>query len=152
MPRLDWLKHHMAHCDTLAQWLHQQFHYEYVDVPLRAWQREFAEGQHNGQWQCLVALDGDRLLGSAALTADDLPGRSDIGPWLACVFVAPQARGQGLAQRLVEGICDHARSNGITKLYLHTHDRSAYYAKRGWTPMEPFEAWGREHWLMSRVL
>ena len=91
MLRLDWLKHHMAHSDTLAQWLHQQFHYEYADVPLSDWQHAFAEGQHNGQWQCLVALDGDRLLGSAALASDDLPGCSDLGPWLACVFVAPEA-------------------------------------------------------------
>lgn len=152
MLRLDWLKHHMAHSDTLAQWLHQQFHYEYADVPLADWQREFAEGQHNGQWQCLVALAGDRLLGSAALASDDLPGRSDLGPWLACVFVAPQARGQGLAEQLIEGVCEHARSNGVATLYLHTHDQDAYYAKRGWTHMEQFEAWGHSHWLMSRTL
>lgn len=152
MRRLDWLKHHMAHSDTLAQWLHQQFHYEYANVPLPDWQREFAEGQHNGQWQCLVALDGNRLLGSAALASDDLPGRRDLGPWLACVFVAPEARGQGLAEQLIEGICEHARSNGVATLYLHTHDQDAYYAKRGWTHMEPFEAWGHSHWLMCRTL
>ena len=152
MLRLDWLKHHMAHSATLAKWLLQQFHYEYAAVPLADWQREFAEGQHNGQWQCLVALDGDRLLGSAALASDDLPGRSDLGPWLACVFVAPEARGQGLAERLIEGVCEHARSNAVTTLYLHTHDQDAYYAKRGWTRMEPFEAWGHSHWLMSRTL
>ncbi|MCG8291836.1 GNAT family N-acetyltransferase [Pseudomonas entomophila] len=152
MSRLDWLEHQMAHCDTLAQWLHQQFHYEFQDFPLPAWQREFAEGQRNGKWKCLVALDGDRLLGSAALAVDDLPERPELGPWLACVFVSPQARGQGLAERLIEGICKHARDSGISTLYLHTHDQHAYYAKRGWRLVERFEAWGEGQWLMSRDL
>lgn len=152
MPRLDWLEHHMQHCDTLAQWLHRQFHYEYADTPLPDWQREFAEGQRSGQWKCLIALDGEQLLGSAALAADDLPQRTDLGPWLACVFVAPQARGQGLAEQLIEGICEHARNSGVRELYLHTHDQNAYYAKRGWVPVEAFSAWGKPHWLMSRRL
>jgi GNAT superfamily N-acetyltransferase len=152
MPRLDWLDRHMDHCDTLAQWLHQQFHYEFADLPLRDWQRTFAAGQRDGQWQCLIALDGEQLLGSAALAIDDLPQRPEQGPWLACVFVAPQARGQGLAERLIEGVCAHARGAGIDKLFLHTHDQQAYYARRGWIALEQFQAWGKPHWLMSREL
>lgn len=56
MPRLVWLRDHMQHSDILANWLHQQFAYEFVDQPLADWQREFAEGQGNGDWQCLIAL------------------------------------------------------------------------------------------------
>jgi hypothetical protein len=57
MPRLDWLAHHMHHSDTFASWIHQQFDYEYADQPLPRWQREFADGQTNGHWQCLIAQD-----------------------------------------------------------------------------------------------
>ncbi|WP_422402704.1 GNAT family N-acetyltransferase [Pseudomonas sp. GZD-209] len=152
MLRLDWLENHMQHSDTLALWLHQQFHYEFADLPLPDWQKAFSEGQYNDQWRCLIALDGDQLLGSAALATDDLPERPDLGPWLACVFVTPQARGQGLAERLIDGICEQARKTGISTLYLHTHDQQAYYQKRGWRLLERFEAWGEEHWLMSREL
>ncbi|ANI59636.1 GNAT superfamily N-acetyltransferase [Pseudomonas frederiksbergensis] len=152
MPRLDWLAHHMHHSDIFASWIHQQFHYEYADQPLPQWQREFADGQFDGTWQCLIALDEDRLLGGAALAAADLAHRPDLGPWLACVFVTPQARGKGLAERLIEGICAQARERGVAKIYLHTRDQSDYYARRGWTVLERFQAWENDQWLMVRNL
>ena len=144
MYRLDWLRNHLQHSDTYALWLYRQFAYEFADQPLEDWQREFAEGQRSGEWQCLVALDGERLLGGAA-GRDDLPGRDDLGPWLACVFTTPEARGQGIAERLIQGICEQARHQGHTRLYLHTQDRADYYARRGWAPLELFQAWGAEH-------
>lgn len=151
MLTLDWLANHMGHSDTFAGWLHRQFSYEYPQ-PLEQWQREFAEGQHNGDWPALIALEDGQLLGGAALARDDLDQRPDLGPWLACVFVAPQARGRGLAERLIEGICQRAKEQGVEVLYLHTQDKSEYYAKRGWRVLERFEGWGKEQWLMCRDL
>src|SRR5471032_2208245 len=132
MAHLDWLAHHLHHSNTFAGWIHQQFHYEYALQPLAEWQLEFAEGQTDGNWRCLVALDGAQLLGGAALARNDLAHRPDLGPWLACVFVTPEARGKGLAERLIEGICEEAKTRGVARIYLHTQDQSAYYAKRGW--------------------
>lgn len=152
MHHLAWLRDHLHLSDTLAQWLHRQFAYEFTDQPLEAWQREFAEGQLNGQWQTLIALDNGRLLGSAALAASDLPQRPDLGPWLACVFVAPEARQRGLAEQLIERVGAAAKAQGVPHLYLHTHDRHPYYAKRGWGVLETFQAWGKDHWLMARAL
>ncbi|TMU69717.1 GNAT family N-acetyltransferase [Pseudomonas fluorescens] len=150
--KLDWLAHHMNHSDLFAQWIHQQFPYEYVDHPLTDWQREFAEGQGNGDWSCLIAMDGEHLLGGAALARDDLALRPDLGPWLACVFVSPEARGQGLAERLIAGICQEAKDCGFARLYLHTQNKQDYYAKRGWEVLERFHAWDNEQWLMVRDL
>ncbi|MGL4315296.1 MAG: GNAT family N-acetyltransferase [Pseudomonas sp.] len=152
MPILDWLRNHPAHTNQLADWLHQQFPYEFAEQPLADWQAEFAAGQHNGDWEMLIALDGDEVLGCAGLARDDLALRPELGPWLACVYVRPQARGQGLAERLIEGICNTARERGHARLYLHTHDRADYYAKRGWTLLEQFQAWGAQQHLMVREL
>jgi len=129
-PRLDWLARHMRHSNTFASWIHQQFHYEYAGQPLPDWQREFTEGQDNG----------------------DLDRRPDLGPWLACVFIIPEARGKGLAERLIEGICAQAKASGEKRIYLHTQDQSTYYAKRGWVVLERFEAWEKDQWLMTRDL
>ena len=100
----------------------------------------------------LVARVLGPSLGGACLAAADLPERPDLGPWLACVLVEPEARGRGLAAQLIEAICAHASSLGIPRLYLHTHDQSAYYAKRGWQVLERFHAWDNEQWLMVRDL
>ncbi|VVM42938.1 hypothetical protein PS662_00390 [Pseudomonas fluorescens] len=151
-PRLDWLADHPQYSDTFAAWIHHQFQYEYAEQPLADWQREFAEGQANGDWTCLIALDADELKGGAALARADLARRADLGPWLACVFIAPEARGKGLAERLIEGICEKAKSGGVARIYLHTQDQSDYYAKRGWTVLERFHAWDKEQWLMVRNL
>ncbi|MHC8314768.1 GNAT family N-acetyltransferase [Pseudomonas sp. LB3P31] len=151
-PRFDWLANHPRHSDTFAAWIHQQFTYEYADQPLAEWQREFAEGQVNGDWQCLIAQDEQQLLGGAALARADLAQRPDLGPWLACVFITPEARGQGLAEQLIEGICARAREDGVERIYLHTQDKRDYYAKRGWTLQQSFQGWGKEQWLMARDL
>jgi GNAT superfamily N-acetyltransferase len=150
MPDMFWLQDNMAYCNTMASWLYEQFHYEYSEQTLSDWQAEFAAGQTNGDWPSLVAVRDGQLLGGAALAREDLAGREDLGPWLACVFVTPQARGQGIAEALVEGVCARARREGVGRLYLHTQDRAEYYAKRGWAPLETFERWGKPQALMVR--
>lgn len=149
---LVWLADHLHHSDRYAEWIHNQFSYEYAQQPLADWQREFAAGQSNGDWPCLVALDDEQLIGGAALARADLALRPDLEPWLACVFVSPDARGQGLAERLIEGVCQEAKDRGWPRLYLHTQTQRDYYAKRGWQVLESFQAWGNEQWLMVRDL
>lgn len=143
---------HLDYSNTFAEWVHQQFAYEYSSQPLVDWQREFSDGQSNGDWQTLIALEDGQLLGGAALARNDLPERPELGPWLACVLVAPQARRRGLAEQLISGVCSLAKAKRYERLYLHTHDQGDYYAKRGWDYREPFRAWGKDHWLMQRAL
>ncbi|MEE4914723.1 GNAT family N-acetyltransferase [Pseudomonas alliivorans] len=150
MHSLDWLVDHMEHSDTMALWLHRQFNYEFAQQSLADWEAEFAKGQYNDEWKCLIALEDGQLLGGAAFADNDLSDRPDLGPWLACVFVRPDARNRGLAAQLIKGICDHAKARGVLRLYLHTHDQQDYYAKRGWRTLEHFDAWGMEQWLMAR--
>ncbi|WP_445577108.1 N-acetyltransferase [Pseudomonas sp. E141] len=152
MPQMDWLENHMDKCDQMAEWLHQEFSYEFAQQSLASWQQEFAAGQRDGHWKCLIATEQDQLLGGVSLASDDLPDRPELGPWLACVFITPIARRRGLAAQLIEGICNHAREAGFTTLYLHTHNQRDYYTGLGWEVLERFEAWGKEQWLMSRQL
>ncbi|MFK8328446.1 GNAT family N-acetyltransferase [Pseudomonas sp. BJa5] len=152
MLRVDWLDTQMDQCGVMAEWLYQEFRYEFAQQSLSSWQQEFADGQRDGRWKCLIATERGELLGGASLASNDLADRPDLGPWLACVFIKPEARRRGLAAQLIEGICDHARSAGFTTLYLHTHNQSAYYATLGWEVLDRFEAWGKEQYLMSRRL
>ena len=50
---------------------------------------------------------------------DMLEGFPDDHTWfLGLIFLAPAARGRGLGTRLVEAVCDHARSHGAKALRL----------------------------------
>ncbi len=150
MISFDWLLNHPGHVDRVATWLYQQFPYEFAEQSLADWTVEFAAGQSNGDWRMLIALEAGQLLGCAGLARDDLPQRPELGPWLACVYVLPEARGRGLAEQMIARVCNEARELGHPRLYLHTQDRADYYARRGWALLERFRAWDAEHCLMWR--
>jgi GNAT superfamily N-acetyltransferase len=79
-----------------------------------------------------VALDGDEPLGSASLVADDMPTHPELTPWLASVYVAPAARGRGVASALVRRVVQQAATLGVTRLYLYTESAQGLYEKLGW--------------------
>lgn len=100
-----------------------------------------------------VAHANGMFLGTATFAASDLETRPELTPWLASVAVPPRARRQGVARKMVEVIEDHARADGVGRLYLFTPDRMRLYYLGGWRPMETFAyADGRIHTLMAKDL
>jgi GNAT superfamily N-acetyltransferase len=73
-------------------------------------------------------------LGRVALTRDG-PGSGEVKR----LWVAPAARGQGLARRLMAAVEDHARRMGLTALRLDTSaaltEAVAFCTRAGWTPI-----------------
>lgn len=74
-------------------------------------------------------------VGMASLVQHDLTTRPDLTPWMAAVFVAPAARGQGIGSRLVQAVVAEARSLGVPRLYLLTPDQQRLYSRLGWEPL-----------------
>ena len=105
-----------------------------------------------GTPQSFVLLAGDIPCGTASLVAADLEIRNDIGPWLAGVYVVPEARGQGCAQRLVTTVEDAARMSGYRSLFLYTNDAHALYEKLGWFTIEETMDARRPVTIMQRNL
>ena len=60
------------------------------------------------------------LLGSAAFAGNDISDRTDLESLLACVFVKLEAKGRGLAAKLIKSIFSLAKFSGVNLLYLHT--------------------------------
>ncbi len=80
----------------------------------------------------LAESDG-ALLGSVSMVAEDSPDlRAFEGPWLASLFVAPDARGHKLGEALVRAIVAHAAQSGIATIRLFTPHHRAYYERLGW--------------------
>ena len=79
----------------------------------------------------LSAVEGEQLLGTIGLWRCDLISRQDLFPWLAALYVAPAARGQGLAGKLQRHVIDYARRAGFRELYLYSACRD-FYERFGW--------------------
>lgn len=102
--------------------------------------------------QCFVLLAGEVPCGTASFVSADLELRQDIGPWLAGVYVVPEARGQRCAARLVAAVETAARAAGHPALFLYTHDAQPLYRKLGWQVLEETEDGRRPVTIMWRDL
>jgi GNAT superfamily N-acetyltransferase len=100
----------------------------------------------------LVLLVDDEPVGTASLTAHDLASRPDLTPWLAGVFVAPHARGNGYAARLIGAVEQEARAASIATLWLYTNTAERIYARAGWHTVETVQDNGKAFALMRRHL
>ncbi|HBM2912582.1 TPA: GNAT family N-acetyltransferase [Klebsiella michiganensis] len=78
-----------------------------------------------------VAVEGERLLGTVGLWRCDLISRQDLYPWMAALYVEPEARGQGLAGKLQQHVIGYARAQGYTELFLYSACRD-FYERFGW--------------------
>jgi ribosomal protein S18 acetylase RimI-like enzyme len=85
----------------------------------------------------LVAADGERHLGMIALRPFD----GAIGE-MKRLFVRPEARGRGLAGRLITRLCADAKSLGYVEVRLDTlpmmGDAQAIYQRYGFVDIEPY--------------
>ncbi|AGT11161.1 GNAT family N-acetyltransferase [Paracoccus aminophilus] len=85
----------------------------------------------------LVALTEGRFLGTVSVIANDLEARPALTPWLAALWVEPEARGRGIGAALIGAALAHAKASGAARLYLCAENPiSAYYERLGWTVEE----------------
>lgn len=99
-----------------------------------------------------VALDAaGRPAGTAQLMLDDIEG-DPRNPWLASVYVPPEARGRGVAKLLVRAVEDAARRLGYARLHLFTASVPALYASLGWQARETRDYRGERIVVMEKEL
>ena len=78
-----------------------------------------------------MAVEGERLLGTVGLWRCDLISRQDLYPWMAALYVAPEARGRGLAGKLQQHVIEYTRTQGYAELFLYSACRD-FYERFGW--------------------
>ena len=127
---------------VLAYWSYNQW-YSKRDIPFTALVQAYIKRAHNTEiplsW---VAINEKKLpVGMASLKYNDLWSRPDLNPWLASLYIVPNYRFQGIADRLIQTIIAKTRELGYSKLYLFegqndTVDLIKYYSKRGFSILE----------------
>ena len=124
--------------------LHQQA----AEMSRVAWKIDFPEdttqtyldmfnvnGTYAGRFvEVFAAINqANELLGLATLVDDDgLPGATEPGPWLAAVFVVPEARKLGVGSALIDHVVNRSRELGYSEIFLYTDHQQQWYEKRGW--------------------
>jgi GNAT superfamily N-acetyltransferase len=136
---------------VLAEWQDREWRHLY-----RVWDRSMAVRQlelepPDGRLpQTLLAMDGDRLLGSISAVFNDLPGWEKYNPWVASFFVIAEARGKGVGHRLLVAMEELLRAQNVRLAYLFTETAQAFFEKRGWSAFEPADANGHPVLIMTK--
>ena len=52
--------------------------------------------------------------------------------WISNFYVHPDWRNKGIGSRLLDRIEAYSREMGLADIYLYTHDKQAFYRRRGW--------------------
>jgi GNAT superfamily N-acetyltransferase len=136
----------------VAAWRFGEWGGNHPGETLEQWQRGLEqEAAGDGIPTVLVALDDSKPVGTASLVQHDIDD-DPRSPWLASVFVAPEARGAGVASALVSEIERRATRIGTTRLYLFTTNKMSLYARLGWRGIERRTYQGKAIEIMAKDL
>ncbi len=98
--------------------------------------REKVERAAKGSALVLGAFDGAIQVGYLRIVSD----RATFA-WVSDVFVAEQARGKGLATRLMEYALNHPELQGLRRWVLATKDAHHVYEQCGFSPLNEPSRW-----------
>jgi GNAT superfamily N-acetyltransferase len=135
---------------TVSQWLWHEW-WRNADHTLEA-TRDAVAALVSTSWppQTFVLLVNDEPVGTASLVAHDLDERPYLTPWLAGVFVVPEARGRGHVIHLIQAVEAACRSADVGTVWLYTGDAERVYARAGWHTVEAIQRQGRRPVALMR--
>lgn len=138
--------------DVCAAWAFGQWGSQRGGTLERTRQRFTLCSKPSEDYLTLLMIDGERPLGMASLWPSDDHHRMDLSPWLAGVFVHPDQRRQGIAQRLEQAIVSVAQRQGHPILHLITDRSEELYTRWGWHAIERRQQYGEEVVVMEKRL
>jgi GNAT superfamily N-acetyltransferase len=121
--------------ETVLGWHWREWSPEAADADLELWRSRLrARTRTDGVPFTFVAFVDEEPVGCISVCHDDLDARyTHRGPWLSGVYVVGAARNLGIGRSMVDAACDRARSFGVSDLWLHTGEASAFYERCRWT-------------------
>ncbi|HIW13260.1 MAG TPA: GNAT family N-acetyltransferase [Candidatus Salinicoccus stercoripullorum] len=112
----------------------------------------FSQSGITGYPITMIALKGGKCVGTVSIYRNDLPERPAYQPWLAALYVLPDFRGQGVADRLVRDMLNHLSGLGYETIYAKTETQSRYdyYMQKGWELLETVDVDGRDNYIFRK--
>ncbi len=84
----------------------------------------------------LVAFRGNEVCGVAALKAQSIASRRNLGPWAGAGFVLPAHRHQGIGGNLLRGLERVAKELGFPRVYCATRTSASLLERNEWHLLE----------------
>ena len=91
----------------------------------------------------LVALDGDEVIGSVALSEHSVSSHRHLTPWMIGLWTRPSHRRQGVATQLIVEAVALAAARSAQRLFVATHDAPELFKAPNWRLHEAVEYDGR---------
>lgn len=115
--------------DDAAEWLVLwQGYLDFYKVPLPPAVTALTWGRildHDNRLNCRLAVQGVKVVGFAVWHHHVASWSDRDDCYLEDLFVAPEARGQGIGRALIDDLAALARSRGFGRFYWHTDEDNA---------------------------
>ena len=93
-------------------------------------------------WETMFAAVKDgKIVGMASLLKTDYYPLPEIFPWVSCVFVEKEYRGERISGALIDAANSYAKEQGFTKTYIPT-EYTGLYERYGYTYVKDIVNYG----------
>ena len=130
------LRLYPQHIEMVANWIYQEFGKGNPDRTLEYVINRFKNRNLNKIPLSLIALIDNKCVGVVSIFDNDLETRPELTPWLAGLYVNPNCRCKGVADKLITGVLEICKNINYNTVFLRTEHTSDYYKKHGWTFVE----------------
>jgi predicted N-acetyltransferase YhbS len=124
------------HIDMVANWIYQEFGKGAPDRTLDYVINRFKNRNLNKPPLSLISLIDNECVGVVSIFDNDLATRPELTPWLSGLYVNPNYRCNGIADKLINSVLQICKNLNYNTVFLRTEHTSDYYKKRGWTFVE----------------
>ena len=150
---LDFLDGNSAEAAQLARVHAQEWGHLYRGWTEETALAEFRAQRNDGSLPATLILHEDgRLAGSVSVVRDDCEARTDLGPWLASLFVFPERRGRGYGSRLIQAAVELGRRNHAGHLHAFTESAEKMFLRHGFVHYADATTNGRAITILRRTI
>ena len=126
------LYNHPEHVSMVSCWIYDEFVKGKSSWSLEEVYLFFGKTNFRSFPITLIAISDERCIGTVSIFENDLKSQNVLKPWLGSLYVSPNYRGKGVAEKLINQVKVIVKELGYEILYLRTEHTSEYYRRLGW--------------------